>query len=103
MAPKRIGTTPDLLQIVVVTAGGAHPYWHRGIDQDQAAANNNRTKQRADADATTKQANVNIPVSVLAFKANNGDVTQSNDATTAAKASNDNSTWQAVLQDQRAG
>jgi hypothetical protein len=73
-----------------------------GIDQDQTATNDNTTDQRSDATATTKQANVNAPISVLSWGANNGDVEQSNDADTTAKAGNSNGTDQRVYQDQQA-
>jgi hypothetical protein len=70
------------------------------LDQVQKAGNVNSTTQRATSTATTKQANVNVPVSVLSKDANNGDVRQSNDAQTSASSSNDNATRQGVGQSQ---
>jgi hypothetical protein len=57
------------------------------LDQVQKAGNGNSTTQQADSSATTKQANVNVPVSVLSKGANNGDVDQSNHAKPTAKSS----------------
>ncbi|HET6449342.1 MAG TPA: hypothetical protein VFG31_09560, partial [Conexibacter sp.] len=62
------------------------------LDQVQQATNTNSTSQSANSSATTKQANVNVPISVLSKDANNGDVKQSNDATTVASSENSNET-----------
>jgi len=70
--------------------------------QDQFAKNDNSTEQKSSADATTKQVNVNAPVSILSFGANNGDVNQSNQADTQANARNDNWTGQSIDQNQSA-
>jgi hypothetical protein len=72
------------------------------IDQSQSAGNSNRTEQGAEANARTKQANVNVPISVLSWGANNGDVEQGNQARTVAGASNSNATLQSVDQTQQA-
>jgi hypothetical protein len=70
------------------------------LDQVQQAANTNSTSQSADSSATTKQANVNAPISVLSKGSNNGDVHQSNDATTISKSENNNQTKQSNDQQQ---
>ena len=72
------------------------------IDQVQSGYNDNRTDQGADAEATTKQANVNAPISVLGWGANTGSVDQANHAATIAGASNTNGTKQSVKQGQKA-
>ena len=72
------------------------------ISQEQSATNTNSTGQDAAAEATTKQANLNLPVSVLSWGSNGGDVDQSNSAGTKAYAANDNSTDQSVDQGQQA-
>jgi hypothetical protein len=74
----------------------------RGIRQDQSATNDNSTYQDANADASTTQYNVNAPIAILSPGSNNGDVSQSNDATTVARASNSNSTNQGIHQRQGA-
>jgi len=70
------------------------------LDQVQQATNTNSTSQSAESTATTKQVNVNAPISVLSKGSNNGDVHQSNDATTVAKSQNDNTTNQSNTQNQ---
>jgi len=70
------------------------------LDQAQQATNTNSTSQSADSSATTRQVNVNAPVSVLSKGSNNGDVEQSNKATTVAASSNENETDQANRQEQ---
>ena len=74
-----------------------------GIVQDQTATNTNSTTQDAYASAETNQYNVNAPIAILSPGANSGDVDQSNTAYTDATASNDNSTYQSVDQDQSGG
>ena len=71
-----------------------------GIDQSQDATNGNETSQEAGADASTKQANVNVPVAILSWGANGGDVNQTNAADTKAYADNANGTDQGVDQNQ---
>jgi hypothetical protein len=66
----------------------------KGHDQAESGSNRNDTHQRASADASTKQKNVNAPVSILSFGSNNGYVDQSNQAYTNANAENYNSTFQ---------
>ena len=73
-----------------------------GIDQTQTGSNTNDTDQSSDAYAETSQVNVNAPISILSWNSNNGDVTQSNDATTTAVAANDNETAQWIDQGQSA-
>ena len=51
-----------------------------GVDQSQDAKNGNETSQDAGADASTKQANVNVPIRILSWGANGGDVNQTNTA-----------------------
>jgi hypothetical protein len=93
-------TTQSIGQSQAARAGGrGHS---RGIGQNQWAANDNRTNQDADATAKTFQANVNAPIAILSPGSNNGDVSQSNDATTIAWASNSNSTSQGIHQRQGA-
>ncbi|MFL5819044.1 MAG: hypothetical protein ACJ76L_15800, partial [Conexibacter sp.] len=70
------------------------------LSQSQQASNDNSTDQKADSTATTKQANVNAPISVLSYGSNNGDARQSNDAKTIAKSENENTTKQSNDQDQ---
>ncbi|MFL5816715.1 MAG: hypothetical protein ACJ76L_03850, partial [Conexibacter sp.] len=71
------------------------------LDQVQQATNSNSTTQSASSEATTKQVNVNAPVSVLSKGSNNGDVDQSNDATTVASSQNSNETYQSNDQNQQ--
>jgi hypothetical protein len=82
------------------SCGCDRPNGDSGATQDQSAENKNDTSQNASSDATTKQANVNVPISVLSKGSNNGDVRQSNDATTIAKSENENTTKQSNDQDQ---
>jgi hypothetical protein len=71
-----------------------------GPEQDHNnAINNNSTDQSAHADATTKQANFNVPISVLSYGSNNGNVDQSNKAYTDSNAENYNSTKQSSGED----
>ena len=72
------------------------------IQQEQSGTNQNRTDQDAKADATTQQANVNLPISILSWGANGGAVSQGNQADTKAYADNDNGTDQSVDQNQDA-
>ncbi len=72
------------------------------IQQEQSGTNQNRTSQDANADATTQQANVNLPISVLTWGANDGAVSQGNQADTKAFAKNVNTTDQDVDQRQAA-
>jgi hypothetical protein len=72
------------------------------IQQEQSGTNQNRTRQDASADATTQQANVNLPISILSWGSNGGAVSQSNQADTKAYADNDNGTDQSVDQSQDA-
>ena len=72
------------------------------LSQEQSATNTNSTGQDAAASATTKQANLNLPVSVLSWGSNTGDVDQSNSAGTKAYAGNRNGTDQSVEQGQQA-
>ena len=62
----------------------------------------NQTSQSAEAPVENRQVNVNLPVAVLSPKANVGDVTQSNEASNDASATNRNVTDQAVAQEQAA-
>ena len=73
-----------------------------GVDQQQSADVNNQTSQSAEAPVENRQVNVNLPVAVLSPRANVGDVTQSNEASNDASATNRNLTDQAVAQDQAA-
>jgi len=72
------------------------------IGQTQQASNANSTSQFAGVLASTHQANVYAPVAVLSSGSNNGDVSQSNNATTTARASNENRTNQSIGQSQHA-
>jgi hypothetical protein len=95
------GTAQTVLQDQWAEADGRHGKG-AGIDQSQDATNDNETNQVAGADASTKQANVNVPVSVLSWGSNGGDVSQGNQADTESFATNDNSTSQVIGQDQTA-
>ncbi|HET6449609.1 MAG TPA: hypothetical protein VFG31_10930, partial [Conexibacter sp.] len=83
------------------SCGCDRPESGSSASQDQRAENSNETKQDASSSAETKQANVNVPISVLSKDANNGDVHQSNDAKTIATSENENRTDQSNQQDQR--
>jgi hypothetical protein len=84
------------------------------IVQHQDGTNGNDTAQAADADATTKQENVNAPFSLFAWAfdkdgcacqhafSSRGGVAQHNDATTEVGSSNDNQTRQSLDQRQDA-
>src|SRR4051794_18159329 len=82
------------------SCGCDQPNGGSNATQDQSASNQNETKQDASSEATTKQVNVNAPVSVLSKDSNNGDVNQSNDAKTIAKSENENNTTQSNDQEQ---
>jgi molybdopterin/thiamine biosynthesis adenylyltransferase len=73
------------------------------VDQSQTASNSNGTTQSASANATTGQANVYAPTVVYCHRCFNGDVNQSNQASTTASAGNDNGTKQQNGQSQSAG
>jgi hypothetical protein len=98
-------TDQSIYQDQEATSGGGCGCRSGGIDQDQMPSNTNRTDQDADATATTYQVNVNAPIAILSPGSNNGDVDQSNDATTIAGATNSNETDQFIgqSQDARAG
>ena len=72
------------------------------IEQSQTGTNDNSTDQTATANAETTQVNVNAPIAILSPGANNGDVSQSNQADTNATAYNGNETDQSIWQDQDA-
>jgi hypothetical protein len=72
-----------------------------GLDQRQQAANANETSQVSSAEATTEQANVNVPIAILSPGANSGDVDQSNRADTDVRSSNGNRSDQWVGQAQQ--
>jgi hypothetical protein len=87
------GLTLILSTSVAPARAGVLPF--PGPEQDHNnATNSNATDQSAYANATTKQSNFNVPISVLSFASNNGDVKQSNDAATQANAENANATNQ---------
>jgi hypothetical protein len=69
-------------------------------DVKQTGSNDNHTSQDAKSKATTKQVNVNAPISAFSVGSNNGDVKQGNDASTSAKSSNQNGTSQDLDQNQ---
>jgi hypothetical protein len=71
------------------------------FQQEQSGTNQNRTDQDAKADATTQQANVNLPISILSWGANGGAVSQRNDGATTAGATNTDATKQSIDQDQQ--
>jgi hypothetical protein len=71
------------------------------LQQDQAAANSNETSQDSSAEATTTQANVNVPIAILSPGANSGDVDQSNRADTYVVSYNQNDSDQSVDQTQQ--
>src|SRR6202035_1488199 len=80
--------------------GGDKNRGDKGSDVSQRGVNDNSTSQNAESEATTKQVNVNAPISVLSVDSNNGDVQQGNAADTSAKSSNDNGTGQWLDQSQ---
>ena len=84
----------------IVTPPG--PPGSPGITQEQNATNDNGTEQHASSEPKTHQTNVNVPIAVLTYGSNNGDVNQSNEAKTEAEAENENSTDQGVEQGQDA-
>jgi hypothetical protein len=86
----------------------------QSADQNQQAKDGNRgarqsgkvensTDQSADSSAKTKQANVNVPISLFSVGSNNGDVQQGNDAQTSSSSSNWNDTGQSMSQSQLVG
>ena len=58
------------------------------VEQIQTAANENSTEQSASSEASSQQANVNVPVAVNSPYSNNGDVNQSNSAENSARSAN---------------
>jgi hypothetical protein len=70
----------------------------QGTPVDQQATNGNETDQSASSQASTKQANVNLPIALFSVGSNNGDVQQGNEAQTSAESSNQNGTLQAIGQ-----
>jgi len=70
------------------------------IDQTQTATNTNSTDQEANSEATTDQDNVNVQICVACVGSQNGDVNQSNDATTDSESTNNNATGQSIDQGQ---
>ena len=72
-----------------------------GLGQRQEATNTNETSQDSSAAATTKQANVNVPIAILSPGANSGDVDQSNRSDTKVASGNSNSSDQWVDQGQK--
>src|SRR2546425_6416749 len=72
-----------------------------GLTQSQQASNNNGTKQDAGASATSKQANVNVPINVLTNESGNGNVEQQNSGETQAGSGNQNQTGQSNGQNQQ--
>ena len=91
----------DQAQSVSSDGSGCHRC-DGGVDQGQQASNDNSTDQDAEANASTEQVNVNAPIAILSPRANSGDVSQSNDATTTAQAGNANWTDQSIGQSQDA-
>jgi hypothetical protein len=83
------------------TGGGScDPCGGGDVSQEQDGSNENETHQGAEANAETHQVNVNAPIAILSHGSNNGDVNQSNEASTTAVAGNQNETNQGVSQDQ---
>ena len=95
------------------------PQWHPrdAITQAQTGSNGNETTQQSDADATTKQKNVNVPFSFLSWGGgkngcgcahaghgsdHKGGVAQHNGAHTTAGSENGNQTRQSLDQGQEA-
>src|SRR5438309_913636 len=77
------------------TAGG------RGVEEGRATrARTQKTGQEAESQATNKQTNLNVPVSVLSYGSNNGDVNQSNHGSANSPAENNNTTQQGNWQNQ---
>ena len=67
-------------------------------DVQQSASPSNTTTQDSSASASSHQVNINAPISILGFDANNGDVNQSNTSSNSASSANANSTGQSVTQ-----
>ncbi len=80
------------------SAGATAPDMSHGISQH--GSNSNDTEQKATSNASTEQKNVNFPISLFSVGANNGDVSQYNDASTQAASSNGNWTQQWLNQNQ---
>jgi hypothetical protein len=72
-----------------------------GLTQSQQASNNNGTQQDAGASATSKQANVNVPINVLTNESGNGNVAQQNSGETQAGSGNHYQTGQSNGQNQQ--
>jgi hypothetical protein len=72
-------------------------------DVSQSGKNDNSTDQHAKSEATTKQANVNLPISLFSVGSNDGGVQQGNSASTHAGSSNSNGTQQLLGQGQGVG
>ena len=97
--PSRAAATPEAAEAQPQPCGCDYPKPPKdapgsgSIDQAQSGSNDNCTDQRADAEATTKQANVNAADQrARRWGANNGSVDQANHAATIAGASNTNGT-----------
>ncbi len=69
-----------------------------GAKQDGTV--DNWTEQHANSSAETRQTNVNVPISILSFGSNNGEVDQYNQAGTRSKSENGNETYQQADQRQ---
>jgi hypothetical protein len=75
----------------------------KSSDVSQSGSNSNSTDQNATSTATTKQYNVNAPISLFSVGSNNGDVHQGNSADTHASSTNQNGTSQSLGQTQLVG
>jgi hypothetical protein len=64
------------------------------IQQTQTATNQNITSQSATSEASSKQTNINAPISILSVGSNDGGVSQSNKGSASSKAGNVNGTEQ---------
>jgi hypothetical protein len=104
-----VGRTPDAAASVCALApapsaalagNGASGPVGSLIKQTQTATNQNTTEQSASSEASSKQTNINAPVSVMSPGSNNGDVNQSNNANTNASSENNNNTHQRNTQSQ---
>jgi len=85
----------------VALAGGQHGSLGNLLEQSQTATNENTTEQSASSEASSRQTNVNMPISILSQGSNDGAVNQSNDAHTSSSAGNENNTEQGNSQSQR--
>ena len=94
-----VGTCVAL--ILSSSAAGASTDLTDGLDQSQTGQNSNTTDQQSEAAATTKQLNLNLPISLLSPGSNSGDVDQSNDADTTVISANENDSTQSVDQTQQ--